>query len=69
MKYKTLDQYPNYRIFEDGTVVKMSTYQTLKHTPKKGYYFYDYVTLRNKNNKRVQVNISKIIEKEFMGVL
>lgn len=66
MKYKTLGQYPNYRIFEDGTVVKMSTYKTLKHTPKKGDYFYDYVTLRNTNNKRVQVNISKIIEKEFM---
>ena len=69
MRYKTLEQYPNYRIFEDGTVVKMSTYKTLKHTPKKSDYFYDYVTLRNTNNKRVQVNISKIIEKEFTEVL
>lgn len=69
MRYKTLSTYPDYRIFENGTVVKMSTYKTLKHTPKifDGYY-YDYVTLRNTNNKRHQVNITKLINKLFMEV-
>lgn len=69
MRYATLEKYPNYRIFEDGTVIKMTTYKTLKHTPKEfDGYFYDYVTLRNKNNKRHQVNITKITNKLFMEV-
>lgn len=69
MRYATLEKYPNYRIFEDGTVMKLDTYKTLKHTPKEfdGYY-YEYVTLRNKNNKRQQVNINKIINNLFTEV-
>lgn len=49
--------------------MKLDTYKTLKHTPKEfdGYY-YEYVTLRNKNNKRQQVNINKIINNLFTEV-
>lgn len=66
MKYITLEKYPNYRIFEDGTVVKMSTYKTLKHTPKMVYgNYYDYVTLVDTNKKRRQLNITNIIQSQF----
>lgn len=69
MKYITLEKYPNYRIFEDGTVVKMSTYKTLKHTNKKMYgYDYQYVTLVDTNKKRRQLNITNIIQSQFKGV-
>lgn len=70
MRYKTLDQFPNYRIFEDGTVVKMTTYKTLKHTPKMVYgNYYDYVTLVDTNKKRKQINITNVINSQFKEVL
>lgn len=61
MKYKTLERYPNYRIFEDGTVIKLSTYKRLKHTLKiVGGNHYKYITLVDNNRKRKQFNITNL---------
>lgn len=70
MKYTTLERYPNYRIFEDGTVIKMSTYKTLKHTLKNvGGNYYKYVTLVDNNRKRKQFNITNLTNVIFKEVM
>ena len=63
MRCITLERYPNYKIYEDGTVVKISTGKTLKHTLVKNRY--KCVRLVDIFNDPVRFNIDKLLDKHF----
>ena len=74
MEFRTLKDYPNYRIYEDGTVVRLAhriakgvnlKEKTIKKAlMKKGYLT---VTLHDKNGQRKRFYVHRLVFEAFFG--